>query len=1214
MSRGTQELSPQPTGTKLRSVHTDGLGGTASGKAPAASVGVPRFLRAGLASSGDGQESDPKSQSGSRSDGLPPYLRQTFERSTGFDLSAVRLLHDGLAEAHGAQAVTVGREIHLARDHAELASPAGRRLLGHELTHVWQQREASGGTPEVLHDKALESQADLGGEALAQGRSLAGLLSGPPLPHRALQFKGPAPTSAAAKEKTEAKHAPLYTTQGSALIRTTYRSADTNAIADKQQVGVLCEGRWYIAQSVEVSAAPAAKAGAPDPAVLAISPIADALLAVLDTHDSKSQIFRMRELTLTPSEPAAAPPSTVGASPAQSAQPAGAAAAKSAPVAVAISLKATPQVGILCDKGAQYSARGIVLQRGTASWNGSLWYPRSAFQLGPRIRSQAPHEAMKIGRQPEVGWTLTITGDKSGEVWFWHQFTTASYATDVKSAPSESANPAPAKSAAPAAKPTAATAPSAKPTAADAKPAAVLAQPVSPVAKPTAADAKPAAVLAQPVSPVAKQPAAAAKSATGPTAPAEAKAIEPPPPPWTIREQMGWVTSNNKTLADIDSRRRDLAPVITQISSYRADYAKQVAELHTRHQPTAEADRDLAAYDEALRKLQVYSPSIVATSVTEGGFESWSDSFDDSEASIGILQWGIKRRATTAEGLLATMLSDLRAYAAAAVEKQRSGRLLSPLDQIYLQAWNEFTSLGFNYEPAARHITLKRSTYTLLSSRPDPRRIRSSRASLRDHDVLVRAIAAQEALRAVGAAKKAPAGATPTPLVATDAKSATQAPAAKSTAQSAAPVGAKSAAKSTAQASVPAGAKSTVQAPASKPVAQAPASTGAKSDAKSAASTGAKPAAAASASAGGAKPAARPAPPPADPVILTGDEVERFLMVPFGQGKLKEFQLLYAVQKTALGYNADRITPNSDYTVSQKIAKNTYVPIYSYVGGQIFGKGFDESRSGDHSAARIPLPGATLTIRRETKGLRLITLQDINIKIYDQNNREQILPLSQSAQMIAHILTYKANRPAFPPMGVWGAIHGMRGRSPESLKKAVTLAQRDIDAFLHAVSTVRAAELQDNYAHQHSAWEQTTAKLKSAGAKAAKLPKEPAKPAKVAFGTWDAARKGVKYTEEQFQQALAYAHAKSAADPRGMAALAQSASKADVALDGLYELVWPQVDSGESFEINKFVAQFQRYTMLIYGPFDADNYYRVGRGRLVDTVFENQQEKSPSRP
>lgn len=296
---------------------------------------------------------------------------------------------------------------------------------------------------------------------------------------------------------------------------------------------------------------------------------------------------------------------------------------------------------------------------------------------------------------------------------------------------------------------------------------------------------------------------------------------------------------------------------------------------------------------------------------------------------------------------------------------------------------------------------------------------------------------------------------------------------------------------------------------------------------------------------------------------------------------------------------------------SGKFVKDTYVPIYAYIGGQIFGKGFDESNSKTGSVARVPLPDGTITIKRETKGLRLTTLQDINVKIHDQNHREQIVPLSQSAQMIGHILTYKANRPAFPAMGIWGAIHGMRGKSPESLKKEAMLAQYDIDAFLQAVSAVRKPELQEQYKQQHKEWVDNVVKLKADAAKrpggaktTVKLPREPAAPAAVPFGAWDAGSKQTRYTEEQFKQAVTYAQQKAATDPRGMAALLQSATKASAALDKLYELVWPQVASSESFEIEKFVPQFQRYTMLIYGPYDADYYYRVGRGRLVDQVFD----------
>lgn len=66
------------------------------------------------------------------------------------DLSAVRLHRDASAlrssEALDAQAWTLGTDVFLGRTAPPLQSPAGQRLLSHELTHVLQQSHPGAGT------------------------------------------------------------------------------------------------------------------------------------------------------------------------------------------------------------------------------------------------------------------------------------------------------------------------------------------------------------------------------------------------------------------------------------------------------------------------------------------------------------------------------------------------------------------------------------------------------------------------------------------------------------------------------------------------------------------------------------------------------------------------------------------------------------------------------------------------------------------------------------------------------------------------------------------------------------------------------------------------------------------------------------------------------------------------------------------------------------
>ncbi|HEY6036670.1 MAG TPA: DUF4157 domain-containing protein, partial [Kofleriaceae bacterium] len=69
-----------------------------------------------------------------------PYFEQRF----GADFSEVRIHADAAAarisRALGANAFTVGRDVHFAADRFAPGTPAGRALLAHELGHVLQQR------------------------------------------------------------------------------------------------------------------------------------------------------------------------------------------------------------------------------------------------------------------------------------------------------------------------------------------------------------------------------------------------------------------------------------------------------------------------------------------------------------------------------------------------------------------------------------------------------------------------------------------------------------------------------------------------------------------------------------------------------------------------------------------------------------------------------------------------------------------------------------------------------------------------------------------------------------------------------------------------------------------------------------------------------------------------------------------------------------------
>ncbi len=105
---------------------------------------------------------------------LDAGVRAELEPRLGHDLSAIRIHTDSTAqtsaEAVGAHAYTVGRDIIFARDRYAPATREGRQLLAHELTHSVQQglRPAAGSAIRIDDDATAESEAERVGKTLAQ--------------------------------------------------------------------------------------------------------------------------------------------------------------------------------------------------------------------------------------------------------------------------------------------------------------------------------------------------------------------------------------------------------------------------------------------------------------------------------------------------------------------------------------------------------------------------------------------------------------------------------------------------------------------------------------------------------------------------------------------------------------------------------------------------------------------------------------------------------------------------------------------------------------------------------------------------------------------------------------------------------------------------------------------------------------------------------------
>jgi hypothetical protein len=107
---------------------------------------------------------------------LDPDLRERFERALGTSLAEVRV-HDGAeaaasARSVGADAYTAGRDIVFAAGHYRPRSPAGERLLAHELAHVAQQQPGvAPPAPRISSPgDAAEREADRASRDLVAGR------------------------------------------------------------------------------------------------------------------------------------------------------------------------------------------------------------------------------------------------------------------------------------------------------------------------------------------------------------------------------------------------------------------------------------------------------------------------------------------------------------------------------------------------------------------------------------------------------------------------------------------------------------------------------------------------------------------------------------------------------------------------------------------------------------------------------------------------------------------------------------------------------------------------------------------------------------------------------------------------------------------------------------------------------------------------------------
>jgi hypothetical protein len=108
---------------------------------------------------------------------LPQPVQQKMEAAFATDFSDVRIHQGPQAKSIKALAYTQGNHIHFAPGKYDPNSQAGQKLLGHELTHVVQQRAGrvpvpqGKGTP-INADPALEAEADELGAKAARGEQV----------------------------------------------------------------------------------------------------------------------------------------------------------------------------------------------------------------------------------------------------------------------------------------------------------------------------------------------------------------------------------------------------------------------------------------------------------------------------------------------------------------------------------------------------------------------------------------------------------------------------------------------------------------------------------------------------------------------------------------------------------------------------------------------------------------------------------------------------------------------------------------------------------------------------------------------------------------------------------------------------------------------------------------------------------------------------------
>lgn len=154
---------------------------------------------------------------------MPEAVQAKMESAFGTDFSGVRVHEGPRSEALGAVAYTQGNDIHFSPGAYQPNSQSGQELLGHELTHVVQQRQGrvSATTQakgvDVNDDAGLEREADEMGAKAARGE-----------PVNVANANAMTPAS---KGAVQQKSAPIQREQGSSTENSTENSTDPKVTA-----------------------------------------------------------------------------------------------------------------------------------------------------------------------------------------------------------------------------------------------------------------------------------------------------------------------------------------------------------------------------------------------------------------------------------------------------------------------------------------------------------------------------------------------------------------------------------------------------------------------------------------------------------------------------------------------------------------------------------------------------------------------------------------------------------------------------------------------------------------------------------------------------------------------------------------------------------------------------------------------------------------------